>query len=209
VVPVRIGSARRDHGVRRLMKALRHDTPDVGATAARLAIAGAGPLFPPVRVRHAAQTGRLDIGRVRAGSLADGLAKILADTCTLLGKIHGFHWNVTGPTFHSLHAMFQEQDEDLTGAVDELAERIRALGDTAPGSLSQFLKLTTIEVEHGVPDATAMLHQPARDNEFVNRSCRELVQLCHDADDTVTEDLMNGRMGRHEKAAWMLRASLG
>jgi starvation-inducible DNA-binding protein len=105
--------------------------------------------------------------------------------------------------------MFQERDEDLTGAVDELAERIRALGDTAPGSLSQFLKLTTIEVEHGVPDATAMLHQPARDNEFVNRSCRELVQLCHDADDTVTEDLMNGRMGRHEKAAWMLRASLG
>jgi starvation-inducible DNA-binding protein len=152
------------------------------------------------------QTGIPDEQRKR---LADGLAKILADTYTLLGKTHGFHWNVTGPTFHSLHEMFQEQYEDLTGAVDEIAERIRALGYTAPGSLSQFLKLTTIEDEHGVPDATAMLQQLARDNELVNRSCRELVRLCHDADDTVTEDLMNGRMRYHEKAAWMLRASLG
>jgi starvation-inducible DNA-binding protein len=93
--------------------------------------------------------------------------------------------------------------------VDEIAERIRALGYTAPGSLSQFLKLTTIEDEHGVPDADDMLRQLARDNELVNRSCRDLVKLCDAAEDTVTEDLMNGRMKYHEKAAWMLRASLG
>jgi starvation-inducible DNA-binding protein len=142
-------------------------------------------------------------------AISDGLAKVLADTYTLLGKTHGFHWNVTGRHFHSLHEMFQEQYEDLTDAVDEIAERIRALGYFAPGSLSQFLKLTSIGDEHGVPAPDDMLAQLVRDNEQVNRACREVVQLCHEAEDTVTEDLMNQRMRYHEKAAWMLRASVG
>jgi len=140
-------------------------------------------------------------------AISDGLAKVLADTYTLLGKTHGFHWNVTGHHFHSLHEMFQEQYEDLTDAVDEIAERIRALGFFAPGSLSQFLKLTSVGDEHGVPAPDDMLAQLTRDNEQVNRACRAVVQLCHEADDTVTEDLMNQRMRYHEKAAWMLRAS--
>jgi starvation-inducible DNA-binding protein len=111
--------------------------------------------------------------------LAEGLQGVLADSYTLLGKTHGFHWNVVGPQFHSLHEMFEEQYQDLQDAVDDIAERIRALGFLAPGSLSQFLRLTTI-----------------------------VVRICHDADDTVTEDLMNQRLRAHEKAAWMLRASL-
>ena len=142
-------------------------------------------------------------------ALAEGLARVLADTYTLLGKTHGFHWNVTGPMFHSLHEMFQEQYEDLTAAVDEIAERIRALGHFAPGSLSQFLKLAQIQDEHGVPSATTMVEQLVRDNEQVVRGCRQVVRLAQDAGDTVTEDLMNQRMSAHEKAAWMLRASLG
>ena len=140
--------------------------------------------------------------------IADGLSKLLADTYTLLGKTHGFHWNVEGPTFHSLHEMFQEQYEDLQDAVDEIAERVRSLGFFPPGSLSQFLKHTTLEDEHGIPDAREMVEQLARDNEQINRTAREVVQLCHEADDTVTEDLMNKRMGAHEKVAWMLRATL-
>jgi len=151
------------------------------------------------------QTG-IDEGSRKA--LAEGLARVLADSYTLLGKTHGFHWNVTGHHFHSLHEMFQEQYEDLTGAVDELAERIRALGHFSPGSLSQFLKLTGIEDEHGVPSADDMVRQLVRDNERVVLSCREVVRIAQDAGDTVTEDLMNARMGYHEKAAWMLRASL-
>ncbi|HZH28209.1 MAG TPA: Dps family protein [Azospirillaceae bacterium] len=142
-------------------------------------------------------------------ALADGLARVLADTYTLLGKTHGFHWNVTGPMFHSLHEMFQEQYEDLAQAVDEIAERIRALGFHAPGSLSQFLKLTSIQDELGVPTPMQMLEQLVHDNETVSRACREVVSLCHKSEDTVTEDLMNGRMRYHEKAAWMLRASMG
>lgn len=160
---------------------------------------------PPSNEALPVQTGLADEHRK---ALAEGLARVLADTYTLLGKTHGFHWNVTGHHFHSLHEMFQEQYEDLTGAVDELAERIRALGHFSPGSLSQFLKLTSVEDEHGVPTADAMVKQLVRDNELVTRSCRQVVEVAQDAGDTVTEDLMNQRMGYHEKAAWMLRASL-
>ena len=141
-------------------------------------------------------------------ALSDGLQLVLANSYTLLGKTHGFHWNVVGPQFGSLHAMFEEQYRDLQEAVDEIAERIRALGFLAPGSLSQFLKLTSIEDEHEAPTAPDMIRQLVEDNETVVRGCRALVQTCHEADDTVTEDLMNQRMRAHEKAAWMLRASL-
>lgn len=161
---------------------------------------------PPSTELLPVQTG---IDRDQRKALAEGLAGVLADSYTLLGKTHGFHWNVTGDRFHSLHAMFQAQYEDLTDAVDELAERIRALGHFAPGSLSQFLKLTGIEDEHGVPDDRAMLEQLVRDNEQVTRACRAVVELADQAGDTVTEDLMNQRMAYHEKAAWMLRASIG
>ena len=121
---------------------------------------------------------------------------------------HGFHWNVVGPQFHSLHEMFEEQYQDLQDAVDEIAERIRALGFLAPGSLSQFLKLTSIKDEHEAPKAQDMLRELVEDNETVVRACRGVVRICHEADDTVTEDLMNQRLRAHEKAAWMLRASL-
>jgi starvation-inducible DNA-binding protein len=140
--------------------------------------------------------------------LSEGLQVVLADSYTLLGKTHGFHWNVVGPQFHSLHEMFEEHYQDLQGAVDEIAERIRALGFLAPGSLSQFLKLTNIEDEHAAPSAPEMISQLVQDNETVVRACRAVVQTCHEAGDTVTEDLMNQRMNAHEKAAWMLRASL-
>src|SRR5687767_6689358 len=131
-------------------------------------------------------------------ALSDGLAKVLADTYTLLGKTHGFHWNVTGVQFHSLHEMFEEQYTDLTTALDYFA----------PGSLSQFLKLSTIEDEHGVPDARGMLEQLVRDNETVTQACQAVVGIYEEANDTVTEDLMNHRMDAHDKAAWMLHSSM-
>lgn len=172
---------------------MNHQTPDTDRTPPSLE-------SPPIR------TG---LAEDRRQALAESLARVLADTYTLLGKTHGFHWNVTGPHFHSLHAMFQAQYEDLAEAVDELAERIRALGHFSPGSLSQFLKLTGIQDEHGVPSPRTMLEQLVRDNETVVDACRTTVRIAQDAGDTVTEDLMNGRMGYHEKAAWMLRATIG
>jgi starvation-inducible DNA-binding protein len=141
-------------------------------------------------------------------ALADGLAIVLADSYTLLGKTHGFHWNVTGPQFPGLHALFEKQYTDLQGAVDEIAERIRALGFLAPGSLGQFLRLSRIQDEEGVPEAQEMLRRLARDNELAARTCRQVVELTLTADDPVTQDLLNERIHAHEKAAWMLRASL-
>lgn len=140
--------------------------------------------------------------------IANGLCKVLSDTYVLLGKTHGFHWNVTGPQFHSLHEMFEEQYRDLVEAVDEIAERMRALGFFAPGSLSQFLGQSDIEDEPGVPSSEDMIRQLARDNELLSRTCKAVVDRTETPGDTVTEDLMNQRMAAHDKAAWMLRSTL-
>ena len=140
--------------------------------------------------------------------LSDGLAQVLAESYVLMGKTHGFHWNVVGPQFGSLHGLFEEQYTDLFNAIDEVAERIRALSFFAPGSLGQFKKISSIDDETSAPDAETMLRQLVEDNETVVRACRHVVGLCDEAGDTVTEDLMNERMEAHEKAAWMLRASM-
>ena len=141
-------------------------------------------------------------------ALCVGLSQVLADSYVLMGKTHGFHWNIVGPQFGSLHALFEEQYTDLFVAIDKIAERIRALGFFAPGSLSQFKKASSIDDETSAPDAKTMLRQLVEDHETVSRACREVVDRCGQANDTVTEDLMNERMQAHEQAAWMLRASL-
>ena len=100
----------------------------------------------------------IDIGIDADGraEIAQGLARVLADSYTLYVKTHNFHWNVTGPMFHTLHAMFEQQYTELSTAVDEVAERIRALGAYAPGSYKAFAELTSIEEETGVPKAEAL-----------------------------------------------------
>lgn len=144
--------------------------------------------------------------------LAQGLGLVLADSYVLLGRTHGFHWNVTGPQFPGLHTLFEDEYKDLQQAVDEIAERIRALGFFAPGSLESFVQLSRLAADgrsnDEVPDAQAMCRLLAQDHEQVARGCREVVELCEEAEDTVTEDLLNDRIAAHEKAAWMLRASL-
>lgn len=140
--------------------------------------------------------------------LAEGLERILADTYLLMAKTHGFHWNVTGPQFASLHELFEKQYKDLFEAVDEVAERMRALGYYAPAGFSQFRQLATLEEESGIPAAQDMLRQLAADHDSMARSCRELINVCDETDDSVTEDLLNARIAVHEKSAWMLRASL-
>ena len=87
-----------------------------------------------------ASTPSIDIGipEAQRNEIAEGLSRLLADTYVLYGKTHGFHWNVTGPMFNTLHLMFEGQYTELAAAVDEIAERIRALGVKAPGSYSEF-----------------------------------------------------------------------
>jgi len=154
---------------------------------------------------------KIDIGisPEQRKQIADGLSRLLADSYTLYLKTHNYHWNVTGPMFNTLHVMFEQQYTELATAVDEIAERIRALGVPAPGSYRAFAKLTSIEEEEQVPDAETMIRQLVLGQEAVVRTARELFPLVEDASDEPTADLLTQRMQVHEKTAWMLRSMLG
>ena len=142
-------------------------------------------------------------------AIAAGLSRLLADTYTLYLKTHNFHWNVSGPMFNTLHQMFEQQYTELATAVDEIAERIRALGVAAPGSFAQFAELTSISEETGVPSAVVMLEQLVKDQEEVVRTARSVFPIAEEASDEPTADLLTQRMQIHEKTAWMLRSMIG
>lgn len=152
----------------------------------------------------------IEIGITQAHrtALAEGLARLLADTYTLQLKTHNYHWNVTGPMFNTLHAMFEQHYGEMALAVDEIAERIRALGLFAPGSWSAFSALTRIEEERGVPKAMEMVANLVAGHEAVIQTARELLGPAEEAHDAVTADLLTRRLDVHEKTAWMLRALL-
>ena len=147
------------------------------------------------------------IPEAHADAIAGTLSRLLADSYTLYLKTQNFHWNVTGPHFHSLHAMFEEHYTDLATAVDDLAERIRALGAVAPGSFASFSQLTRIEEAHGTPDAAGMVKALTEDHETMTRNIREAIAQAAEADDESTVGLLGARLEVHEKTAWMLRAS--
>ncbi|WP_225748251.1 Dps family protein [Eikenella sp. Marseille-P7795] len=141
-------------------------------------------------------------------TIAEGLTKVLADSYTLYLKTHNYHWNVEGPQFRTLHLMFEEQYTELAAAIDEIAERIRALGYYAPGSYSEYAALTSIKEAKPNTDATTMIRELVDDQETVVRTCRVLLPAVDEASDEPTNDLLTNRMQTHEKAAWMLRALL-
>ncbi|HRK62193.1 MAG TPA: Dps family protein [Candidatus Omnitrophota bacterium] len=151
---------------------------------------------------------KIDIGiaETERKQIAEGLSKLLADTYTLYLKTHNFHWNVTGPMFQTLHLMFETQYNELALAVDLIAERIRALGFTAPGSYKEFAKLTSIQEADGVPKAEDMIRQLVEGQEAVVRTARAVFPAVEKASDEPTADLLTQRMQTHEKTAWMLRS---
>lgn len=138
---------------------------------------------------------------------ADALQKLLADTYALYLKTHGYHWNVEGPHFQQLHALFMEQYIEMWNAVDDLAERIRALGEYAPSSYAQMALLSSIEEEMGQPDWQEMVTNLARGHEEVAKSARQVLRIAEEIDDDATADVVTPRITLHEKAAWMLRAT--
>ena len=141
-------------------------------------------------------------------AIAEGLSHLLADSYTLYLKTHNFHWNVTGPMFQTLHTMFEEEYTELAMAVDEVAERIRALGHAAPGSYSDYARLTSIEEAKGVPAAEEMIGQLVAGHEAVAKTARSVFPVAENGNDEVTADLLTQRMQVHEKTAWMLRSLL-
>ena len=143
--------------------------------------------------------------------IADGLSRFLADSYTLYLKTHNFHWNITGPMFNALHVMFEAQYTEQWTALDEIAERIRALGFNAPGSYAEFTRLSSITEEPGLtkaPDWREMVRQLTVGNEAVCRTARKVLDIADAADDNPTEDLLTQRLQTHEKYAWMLRSLL-
>src|SRR5690606_9092221 len=140
--------------------------------------------------------------------IAEGLARVLADTYTLYLKTHYFHWNVTGPMFQTLHLMFETQYTELALAVDMVAERIRALGFPAPGTYKRFAALSSIEEDEGVPKAQDMIRRLVEGHETVARTARQVFPVAEGVSDQPTCDLLTQRMQVHEKTAWMLRSLL-
>ena len=158
----------------------------------------------------AAKAGGIDIGidAKKRKAIADGLSHLLADTYTLYLKTHNYHWNVTGPMFNTLHLMFEAEYTELALAVDLIAERIRALGHPAPGSYTQFSKLSVIKESVSVPTAEEMIADLVKSQEAVVRTARKVFPTAAKAHDEPTTDLLTQRMQIHEKTAWMLRSML-
>lgn len=152
----------------------------------------------------------IDIGISSAHreQIAQGLSRLLADSYALYLKTHGYHWNVTGPMFQTLHLLFEEQYNELWIALDAIAERIRALDHYAPASYSEFIKLSSIKDESGVPNSSTMIQNLVQGQEAVIRTARQLFSLVEEAQDQPTADLLTHRLQVHEKNAWMLRSLL-
>jgi starvation-inducible DNA-binding protein len=140
--------------------------------------------------------------------VVEALSKLLADTYTLYLKTHNYHWNVTGPMFNTLHTLFETEYTEYALAVDEIAERIRAIGARAPGSYTEFAELASVKEDRGSPPAMEMISNLVADQEATVASARKIVEVAEAAGDQATADLGVRRIETHEKNAWMLRSHL-
>ncbi|MBX3478383.1 MAG: DNA starvation/stationary phase protection protein [Brevundimonas sp.] len=141
--------------------------------------------------------------------VAEQLTRVLSDSFAVYLKTHGYHWNVRGPEFFALHNLLEQQYREQWEALDEIAERIRSLGEAAPQGYGAFANLTSIKDGDPDKDAPAMLDELMRDHETLLSTARQALKTAEDDGDDVTADLMTQRLAAHEKAAWMLRATLG
>jgi starvation-inducible DNA-binding protein len=157
-----------------------------------------------------ANTPSIDIGITAEDrkEIAQGLSRLLADTYTLYLKTHNYHWNVVGPMFNTLHLMFEQEYNELALAVDLIAERIRALGEPAPGTYREFAQLSSVPEDTDSPDAGEMIRRLVEGQETVVRTARSVFPVAERAADEPTADLLTQRMQVHEKTAWMLRSLL-
>ena len=152
---------------------------------------------------------RIGLGDTAREAIAQALSSVLADTYTLYLTTHNFHWNVSGPMFNSLHAMFMTQYTELWNAVDPIAERVRALGYLVPGSQRDFAARTTLpDVPSTPPRAGEMIRILVDGNEAVATTARAAFTIADRAGDQPSADLLTRRLEVHEKAAWMLRSLL-
>ena len=154
------------------------------------------------------QIGIDDKNRSGAARILD---RVLSDEYVLLVKTKNYHWNVTGPNFDELHKFFDAQYGELSGFTDEVAERIRSLGETPAATLAGFLKTAEVKESPGEkPKASKMVENLLKDHEGIIRRLRADLEACaSEYKDMGTSDFLTGLMEKHEKMAWMLRSFLG
>lgn len=160
--------------------------------------------------RDAGSAPEIDIGipAKQRQRIADALSALLADSYTLYLMTHNFHWNVTGPQFNGLHMMFMQQYTEQWNALDDIAERIRALGLPAPGTYAEFTRRASFKEVEGVPTANEMLRHLVAAQEATARTARAILPLAEEAKDQPSADIATQRLAVHEKTAWMLRSML-
>jgi starvation-inducible DNA-binding protein len=141
-------------------------------------------------------------------SVVKSLEKALADTYILYTKTQNYHWNYSGSNFYSLHKLFESQYEELAEAIDEIAERLRALGATVAGTNSAFVKLSSLKEDTKALPSDKMVKQLLRDHREIILELRALSALAEKSDDPATVDLMGRRLNAHEKSAWMLESTI-
>lgn len=146
--------------------------------------------------------------KTKNNSVVESLRQVVADSYALLAQLHICHWNVTGPSFFSLHNAFEEQYTELFPAIDDVAERIRALGATAPGGLSNLAGMSSIKEIKEDASATEMAAHLCASHEIVTKNLKVARDVAGDEGDDQTEDLMIARIQVHEKSEWMLRSYL-
>lgn len=140
--------------------------------------------------------------------VVDGIRKVFADTYALYLKSQNYHWNVTGPHFSPLHALFEEQYRELAEALDELAERLRILSVKAPGTFEEIQSLASIKSGIADQPAEKMLNDLLNGHTTLLRAIAGVLRAATDAADEGTVGLLSERLASHEKSAWMLRSTL-
>lgn len=141
-------------------------------------------------------------------TVAVGLSQVLADSYKLMLKIHNYHWNVVGPNFYTIHKMTEEQYNELFAAIDDIAERIRAIGFLAPGTFAEFDKLSTIKDGDMELDAEAMLQDLVDSHITIAHTAKAVALKADEYRDLVSADMLTKRIETHEKFAWLLQSLL-
>ncbi|MGV9006426.1 MAG: Dps family protein [Brevundimonas sp.] len=149
------------------------------------------------------------LSKTERTDVARELTKALADSYAVYLKTHGYHWNIRGPEFFALHTLLETQYREIWEALDTIAERIRALGEFAPQGYATFANLTAIKDGDPEKDAPAMLQELMTDHQTLIATLRAALKSADSDGDDVSVDLMTARLAAHEKAAWMLRSTLG
>jgi starvation-inducible DNA-binding protein len=151
----------------------------------------------------------LGLSETQRHAMAASVSAVLADTYALYFKTHVYHWNVTGPRFHDLHALFEIQYNELWTATDEIAERIRALGVMAPNSYGAMNDAASLTSQADKLTADEMVADLLAGHEAVVATIRGALTLAGEHGDESTADVLTPRLTVHEKTAWMLRSTLG